>query len=354
MRLLPDHFYEQLEHYRAHRAGQIKDRLPSPVPSADEQEFEPLVTLARSLQRATPMQVDAGFADLLEEQLLASAAQQIQLGQTRKQEHRDRGYWIAPIKPAMTRTRAALVACLCLLVLCLGAGALVMRSLPLPQKTVSVTANQVELTEQEVRTQLHMLASLADPAHAQIYRQELTKLDQQIIACAQEVEAVPAGSAGQRAAQELTEVKTDTRKMLYQFLLGLALPERVLTTTELGNVGATVPVVQSALFTLTTSKSQAVVVLRGSGILPGAHLFIDNQELSVNGVLQNGGYAITIPWSAQLPTPQYLGILNQDHTAAQTAVLTITTQNSSTPTPSGDDGGHRGGRDGSGGGGRDG
>ncbi len=336
MRWLPERFSEQLERCRAHRSGQnrVGSQTSAFSPEEDE-EIEPLATLARSLQNARPMQADARFADLLEKQLLASTARQTRLSQATKITRQQQEARLSPMK-------LALVAFTCLLVLCLGIGTLVIGSLPLTHKPVQSTVNQVELTDQAAHTQLHTLASFADPAHAQAYRGALTKLDQQIDDCAHEVENVPAKSGWQQANRELTELKADARQALYQLLLPLAQLERVLTTTELGKLGASVPVVRSASFTLTSAKNQATVFLQGSGIMPGAHLLVDTQEIPLNGVTQNGGYAITIPWSAQSPLPQHLGILNKDHTAAQTTTLLIQSTQSTDDKGGGDGSHHRG------------
>lgn len=347
MKLLADHFHEQLERYRAHRSEQNESGSLLPASLSDEQEeVESLLTLAQSLRKAKPMQVDAQFASLLEQQLLVAAAQHVHTGQTLKKEEWRYRFWLIPMWLTMPRLRTV-CAGICLLALGLGASflALSMHAAP-PQTTQTVTV-QIEQTEAEIHAQLRLLFSLANPVHAQAYRQELVKFDQQIADCAHEASVVPAGTSGwAHANEELTELKQLSRRELYRLLQDLALPEQVLTTTELGHLGATVPVVQNAQFTFFPSTNQAMVFLLGSGILPGAHLLIGEQELPETGVLQNGGFEITIPWSTQQPFPQQLGILNTDHTAAQTTALTTRDGDEQ----SGDDGGHRGG----GGGGRDG
>lgn len=340
MRWLPERFYEQLSRCRAHRSGENRNR-PQPSALSTKEEVEPLTTLARRLQKATPMQVDAHFADLLEKQLLASTARQALFKQATKRACWKQGFRFSPMK-FTTMSLSTRMALCCLFVLCLGTGVLVTGSLPLPQKTALASTRQIELTEHAAHAQLLTLANLADPAHAQAYRGELAKLDQQIDDCAHEVETVPEKSGWQHANHELIELKTDARQALYRFLPGLALPERVLTTSELGKLGATVPVVRSASFTLNATKNQATVFLQGSGIMPGAHLLLDTQEIPVSGVIQNGGYQITIPWSAQSPLPQHLGILNTNHTAAQTSTLTVQTTQNSGNTGGDDGGGHKG------------
>ena len=343
MRLFPKRIHKRREYCRAHRSRQNRDWPQFPASSTDEQEVESLMTLAHGLPRVTPLQVDAQFAERLEKQLLTSAARQQLLQATKKERWVQR--YRSPIKLTMMYTRAAILS-ICLLLVILVAGVLALRSHSLSPPTAHSTVKQVDMTDQAARTQLQLLAGFANPAHAQSYRGALVELNEQITECSQEVATVPAGFSRDQAEQEMVRLKADTRHALYQFLVGLAVPERVLTTTELGNVGATVPVVQNAQFTLTPSKSQAVVLLHGSGIEPGAHLLIDNQEVSVNGTMQNGGYGITIPWSAQLPVPQQLGVLNTDHTAAQTTTLTITVEQNNDDR-GGDGGGHGGkGRDG--------
>lgn len=352
MKLLADHFHEQLERYRTHRSEQNKNGpLSSASPFDEQEEVESLLTLAQSLQKAKPMQVDSQFAHLLEQQLLAAAAQHVHAGQTLKKEEWRHKFWLIPMRLTMPRLRMV-CAGVCLLALGLGVSFLALSMHTAPPQTTQTVTMQIEQTEAEAHTQLHLLLSLANPAHAQAYRQELVKLDKQITDCAHEASAMPTGtSSWAHANEELTELKQLSRQELYQLLQDLALPEQVVTTTELGHLGATVPVVQNAQFTFIPSTNQATVFLLGSGILPGAHLLIGNQEYPETGVLQNGGFEITIPWSTQLALPQQLGILNTNHTAAQTTALTTHDgDDHGADDGGGDDGGHRGG----GGGGHDG
>src|SRR5207302_1716105 len=121
----------QLGRLRTRRTRQDTDHPPSPDPSPpdDIQEVAPLVTLARSLQKAPPLQVDARFADRLEELLLASTVRQAQITQIKEQERKERRFWIMSIgRLATPRARTVVAAC-SLLVLCLGAGLMVMRAL---------------------------------------------------------------------------------------------------------------------------------------------------------------------------------------------------------------------------------
>lgn len=328
MRLLPKHLRGQLGRLRTRRARQDTDHPPptDSSPLDDMQEVAPLVTLARSFRKAPPLQVDERFADRLEELLLASTARQAQISQIKEQERKERRFWIASIGLLATpRARGVVMAC-SLLVLCLGAGLMVMRGLPPSQSQTTrstSTIKQVQLTDQAAHTQLNLLTSLANPEHAQTYRAELTKLEQQIYDCAQEAATVPTRSEWDQAEQELTDLKADARQVLYQLLSGLALPERVLTTTELGNLGAAVPVLRTVELSLTPTHTQATIHLLGSGILPGARLLIDDLMLTVNGVWQNGWYDITIPWSMSRPQPHSLGLLNMDNTATQTVTFAI-------------------------------
>lgn len=350
MRLLPEHLHEQLERWRTRRSGQNNDWLSSSTSPTDEQEeMEPLAMLAHSLQRAAPMQPDARFADLLEVRLQRAAALHFHTHQTKKQEHWDLGHKLVPIRLTWARPRTIGV-CLCVLFLFLGVGALVLRSFPLAPQNAQAQVHRVEVTEQAVHTQLLILAGLTDPIHAQAYRNALTKLEQQIDDCAHEVDNVPTGSDWDHAESEFIEVKTDARQALSLFLPNLATPERVITTTELGQLGAPVPTVDSAQLTLIPTKNQITIILHGKGILPGAHLLIDNVEIPVNGVLQNGVFTITIPWATQQSLPQTLGILNTDHTAAQTTVLTVKDEPENDDRGADDSGSH-GSDDGSGGGG---
>lgn len=356
MRWFSDSFYEQLT---PNDPDHVSQNGHEPYTSAsfdetEEQEIESLMTLAHSLQRAAPLQVDEHFADLLEKRLRVSAAQRAWAAQqTQRRRTRARRPRIASKRRGIMAVFAA-CACVGLLVLSAGGIALLVKSPHVPQRPVASTVQQVKQTDQAAHALLRTLNSLADPTHAQDYRKALINLDQQVVACAREVATVPSGSGWEEAMQELTELKADARGALYRLLVNLAFPERVLTTTELGKLGASVPVVSSAVFTLVPGKGQALILFHGSGISSGAHALVDGQEITGSGVTEAGGYEMTIPWSGTQPILHVLGVLNGDNTAAQTTSCTFQVgQNTATDQDGDGDGGHDGGQSG-GGGGRDG
>ena len=347
MKWFSESFHEQRAHPHSdpvHQNGHQPDKLAS-SDEMEEQEIEPLMTLAHSLQKAAPLQVDEHFATLLEERLRTSAALRVWASQpTQTSVHTLSAAPPMPKKRKVFSLSAALV-CVCVLALCCGGIVLAMRSFQAPQRKTPATVQQVELTDQAAHTLLQTLNRLATPTHAQEYRQALVDLDQQVVACEEEVARVPPSSGWDKAEQEFLELKADARGELYQLLVNLALPERVVTTTELGKLGATVPVVSDAQFTLVPAQNQAVVLVHGSGISAGAHVLIDGLDISGTGIMENGGYEMTIPWAANRPSPQLLGILNGDNTAAQTTTVKVQT-GQSTPDPDGDGDGHDGGHDG--------
>ena len=122
---------------------------------------------------------------------------------------------------------------------------------------------------------------------------------------------------------QLATLQADARHTLRGLLPQLALPERLLTTDELGRLGDTVPHLVSAEMVLPAHQGgQATISIAGEDIQPGAQLLVDTQLMEVRGSLQNGWYVFVANWVGN-QHPQRLGILNPDGTAAQTTTITL-------------------------------
>jgi hypothetical protein len=207
-------------------------------------------------------------------------------------------------------------------------------------------AQQATLDLQLAREQLAALAALAGPTHTQAYRQQLHDLDQQINAASTAIDDLSAGSAQVRLAGELAGLKSDAVHMLRGLLSRLALPERLATTSELGELGDTVPLLTHARLILPVHPNgQAIISLQGSNLQAKAQLLVNGVLVYASATLQAGQLLFVAIWKGEVH-PQSLGILNPDGTAVQTTAITIIgstngnpddkgNQSTSTPTPHG-------------------
>jgi len=187
--------------------------------------------------------------------------------------------------------------------------------------------SQAELDLQFAREQLNMLADLADPAHAQAYRQALADFDQQVSAAASTIQGLPSAPDRDRLSSELATFKGDARHMLRGLLPQLALAERLLTTDELGRLGDTVPRLQSVEIVLSAQPDEhATISITGDNLQPGAQLLVNGQVVDVQGSFQNGLLVFTTGWNSN-QHPQSIGILNPDGTVAQTTTITLKSSN---------------------------
>ncbi len=333
MKPLPERLNERLEQHNARSSyGEgVPDWLLSPVhaPSQDP-EADELVALALRLQSAPPLQVDPDYAWQLEQRILTrNAALHL--------EQPVRGWSFPRLLRAHPVFRVALS--LCLLLLLLGTGVLVAAAQmtnpdsPLyvvkhweQQVQVSLAhspENQAHLDLQFAQDRLKTLVTLADAAHVQAYSEALVELDQRISAAARVIDALPAGAEHDRVESQLATLQADARHTLRGLLPQLALPERLLTTDELGRLGDTVPHLVSAEIILPAHPNgQAVISIAGEDIQPGAQLLVDSRLMDVRGSLQNGWYVFVANWVGN-QHPQRLGILNPDGTAAQTTTITL-------------------------------
>jgi Domain of unknown function (DUF5667) len=333
MKPLPERLNERLEQHNARSSSGegAPDWLLSPVHAlSQDPEADELVALALRLQSAPPLQVDPDYAWQLEQRILTRNA-------ALHRERPVRGWSFPRLLRAHPVFRVALS--LCLLLLLLGTGVLVAAAQmtnpdsPLyvvkhweQQVQVSLAhspENQAQLDLQFAQDRLKTLVTFADAAHAQAYSKALVELDQQFSAAARASNALPAGAEHDRVESQLATLQADARHTLRGLLLQLALPERLLTTDELGRLDDTVPHLVSAEMVLPAHQGgQATISIAGEDIQPGAQLLVDTQLMDVRGSLQNGWYVFVANWVGN-QHPQRLGILNSDGTAAQTTTITL-------------------------------
>ncbi len=333
MKPLPEWLNERLEQCNARSSSGegALDWLLSPVhtPSQDPQADE-LVALALRFQSAPPLQVAPDYAWQLEQHILTRNA-------ALRLERPVRGWSFPRLLRAHPVLRVALS--LCLLLLLLGTGVLVAAAqLTNPDSPLYVVKhwehqvqvslahspeNQAHLDLQFAQDRLKTLVTLADAAHAQAYSEALVELDQQLSAAARAIDALPAGAEHDRVESQLARLQADARHTLRGLLPHLALPERLLTTDELGRLGDTIPRLVSAEMVLPAHQGgQATISIAGEDIQPGAQLLVDSRLMDVRGSLQNGWYVFVANWVGN-QHPQRLGILNPDGTAAQTTTVTL-------------------------------
>ena len=305
----------------------------SPEPGLERNaEVDELVALARCLQAAHQLQVDADFARQLERRMLRRHAE-LQLKQANARRSCFSLFRAHPAFGAMLG--------LCLLFLLLSTGVLALASQVsnpdnplyavkrweqhLQISLASSAGDQASLDLQFARDRLTTLSSLADPVHTEVYLQALTELDQQLNSAASAINGLPPGSQHNQLANELTGLKSDTIRVLRDLLARLALPGRLATTDELARLGASVPHLISGTLTLPAkSTGHATISISGNGIQPGAQLLVDGKPTGVTGTLQSGQINFTLNWNDN-QHPQSLGILNPDGTAAQITTMHVKT-----------------------------
>lgn len=356
MNLLEECLNDRLEHVvqRAGSAGpQISSlRGPAPISAEHTSQIEELIALARRLQQTPQVQASPEFVRQLERRL------RLRNAELRQQERQQR----SPLLLLRARPLRSAVLGLCVLLCLLGAGVLALAaqastpgnplySLNLWERHMRVQlsggpADQATLDLQLAREQLAALPGLAGPTHTEAYRQALRELDQQVNAAATAIAGLPAGSAQGQLADELAGLKSDAIHLLRSLLSRLALPERLETTGELGQLGDTVPLLVHARVLLPAHPNgQATISLQGSNLQSGAQLLINGVPVKGNSTKQTGQLVFLVPWKGE-QHPQSLGLLNPDGTAVQTTAIAIIgstngnpngkgNQPTSTPTPHG-------------------
>lgn len=335
---VPEEHYDQLERRMVdlHQARQRSDRTAPPEPALRvDPEIEALASLAQRLQAAASLQVDPAFARRLERRVLARQ------GALQRNRVTRRGWNWSLFGLSRARVAGVLALCLFILVIVMSTGVLVVAAQvsdpnnPLyavkhweQQVQVSLARSpteQAELHLQFARDQLTSLGNFTDVAKAPSYQQVLANFDQHVTTAAQEIGALPAGPDHARLTKELATLQTEARQRLRELLSKLAVPERVLTTDELGRLGETVSALTQAQVTLPAQPNgQASVSISGSNLQPGAQLLVNGQPVSASGGLQNGVYLFTVNWHGDVH-PHSIGILNPDGTAAQTTRVSVQT-----------------------------
>jgi hypothetical protein len=301
MKPLPERLNERLEQRNARSSS---GEEPSVSALTRDPEADALVALALRVQSAPPLRVDPAFARQLEQRILVrNAALHL--------EQPVRGWSFPRLLRAHPVFRVALG--LCLLLLLLGTGALLLPAQATnPDSPLSVVKhweqqvqislanspeNQAHLDLQFAQDRLKTLVTLADAAHVQAYSEALAELDQQLSAAARASQALPAGAEHDRVESQLATLQAEARHTLRGLLPQLALPERLLTTDELGRLGDTVPHLVSAEMVLPAHQGgQATISIAGEAIQPGAQLLVDSQLMDVRGSLQSGWYVFVANW----------------------------------------------------------
>src|SRR5258708_25038022 len=297
MKSLPERLNDRLERrtVRSWQGEEPPDRLLLPEHAPDrDPEVDELVTLALRLQSARPLQADPDFARQLEQRILVRNA-------ALRLERPGSSWWF----PRLLRVHPVfgLALSLCLLLL-LGTGVLAVAAQvtnpnnPLyavtrweRQVQISLANSpeqQTELELQFARDRLNSLASLANSAYAAAYRKALTELDQQIRAASRAINTLAAGADHDRMVIELAAFKADTRHTLRAFLPHLALPERLVTTDELGRLGDTVPRLTSVVIVQPVHPiEQTTFTISGTSRRPAPQLRVVIRRSRVRAPFQN-------------------------------------------------------------------
>src|SRR5207253_6971140 len=209
---------------------------------------------------------------------------------------------------------------------------------------------QAELDLQYARERLHTLASLTNPAHDDAYRQALADLDKQMNDATRAISALSVVPERNRLRNELSSFEAEERHTLRTFLPQLNVPDRLVTTDELGRLGDIVPRLLSVEIVLSVRSSRHTIIsISGDNIQPGAQLLMDGQVMDAQGSFHNGVYVFMLSLSGN-QLPRNIGILNTDDTAAQTTTITMKSSNENSNSngngDSGNNGEHGKGKDG--------
>ena len=334
MKPLPERLNDRLERQSARTSKGEESPGGLLSPPAQTSHIDPgvdeLVDLAHRFQSASPLEIDPDFARQLEQRVLMHNAA-LRLQQFRRRRSFPRLWGAHPF--------FGVALSFCLLLLLLGTGVLVGAAQvsnpanPLyavkrweqhvQVSLVNSSENQAEMDLRSARDRLNTLAKLVDSAEA--YNQALADLDQQISTASKAINALPAGGHHDRLVGELAAFEADARSTLRLLLPQLALPERLVTSSELGHLGDNVPRLKSVAIALPAHPNgRATISISGQGVQPGAQLLVDGRLVMVQGSLQNGLYVFVVDWVGNLH-PQSIGILNPDSTAVQTSAITVKT-----------------------------
>ncbi len=291
MRLLPEHerLHDQLEkHLRGWPDTEPLEQSHQPLATAENTtEIDAMVALARHLQAASPLQVHPDFAHRLEQHLLLHhAALHRSFSQEARQAPKPQGSWMfsRPLVAYLALTVVLLGSLVGSSVLAFAAQA-TNASNPLypvkkweQQVQLSLARSPVDQAEVSLHIASDRLNALVN-ASGDTYRQTLADLDGQIETLTQILTALPAGKDHTHLADELAALKGRARQTLRDALPHLALPERLLTTDELGHLGDVVTHLNSAVIVFSSHAArEATISLTGTNFSAGGHVVID-QEL---------------------------------------------------------------------------
>ncbi|HZU70280.1 MAG TPA: DUF5667 domain-containing protein [Ktedonobacteraceae bacterium] len=337
MNPLYEHLNDELERQNgSFWSAQTSPDLPqSTLPDFDsDQEVQALVAIARRIQLAPAVQVDADFADRLEQRILVHNAVQ---RMRRAQISRWNRLSVRSLLRAHPVFSIALSCCLLVLLLALG---IVIASAQITNPNnplyainqweqdvrLSLSGSPVaraELDLQFAADRLNTLADLANPSDTQAYEQQLEDLSQQVENAVQAINQIPAGTQRSQLQSNLAALETHARQVLRGFLPRLNLQERLATTDALADLGDTVPHLQSVQLILPPHSGElATIIIDGSGLESGAQLVIDGQVMGNNGSLNNGVDTFMVRWNGNNNQQSYtIGILNPDGTFAQITLV---------------------------------
>lgn len=194
--------------------------------------------------------------------------------------------------------------------------------------TFSSPADRVRLHISYAQDDLDQLQQSSVIEDENVYLQTLSYLDQETGAASGGLADLPGGSDRDQLTQALAHLVASEQQTLRSLLRQLSLTERLATTTELGKLGAPVPLIRSITVTF-IDEGRARVVIDGSGFEPGAALLLDGQSVPATLEITPNEIKATLALSADM-RPAALGVSNPDGTAAQGDQITWM---NATPTP---------------------
>jgi Domain of unknown function (DUF5667) len=347
MKPLPERLNDRLsrgQHHRGQGEPDSGDAASILTRGAPAPEVDELLSLAWRLQAAPQLQADPDFAQQLERRLLV---RQAALNRAQSAPRRFPLLWNA--HPAL-----GLALALCLLVLVLGTGMLIAAAQvsdpanPLyavkrweqgMQVSLANSAtSQATLHLQFASERLRSLAVLAGQGNDEAYQRALFDFDEQLGMAASAIASLPAGPERDHLNSQLNGLEDEARHTLRTLLPHLDVPERVITTGELGKLGEAVPRVLRVEITIPAQPGgRAIISISGSNIQPGAQLLVDGQVVEGTGAFEHGAYVVTVNWNGN-QHPRSIGILNPDATAAQTDAIAMNTPNGNGSGSNGTDG----------------
>jgi hypothetical protein len=194
--------------------------------------------------------------------------------------------------------------------------------------TFSSPADRVRLHISYAQDVLNQLQQPGVMGNENVYLQTLNYLDQETGAASSELANLPGGSDRDQLTEALAQLVASEQQTLHGLLLHLSFTERLATTTELGKLGAPIPLIRSITVTF-TDDGRANVVIDGSGFEPGAVLLLDGQSVPATLEITPDEITAMLALSADM-RPSTLGVSNPDGTVAQDNHIAWT---NATPTP---------------------